>query len=731
MEFLERAGAAVLDALGKGLECGGDELTKAQIQERLRRLTEREEKAAPSKIEEASEPELHELAFRYSWREVVDATQHFSQRRRLGSGGCGTVFRGTLEEGIDVAVKVIDLPVGGGFEEEVRLLSRCRHPNLVMLLGFAVEGEDAQESATSGSETKKNLNQKCISTSPSLRLTPGDRITCIGDGQIVQQGAMGSVVQVEPELLISWDAAEAQGPMSTSPELVRKVRRRALVYELLPGGDAYARLRSPKGFNWRHRLLAALDMARGLAHLHKQRPEVFHRDIKTANVLFGADQRAKMADFGLACMSNAAMDRSTMVEAAAGTPGYADPIYAATGRVTEANEVYSMGMVLLELLTGQLPATPTPDGKGWSFLVHELRAFEEDAKDRVLERLDPRADWPVAVATSLANFALLCVHPEAVFRPSFMDIAMMIQDLGATAASMEATPKTEVRDEDGVVEQAPSHVSENEARVCEEGGLVEEAPAHVSENAEAVLPSAEQDSSARAGAPDAPVAQDEQHQAPAAAAAASSEESIPLEKQAPSAVTEEFKKEEKEDDAARQSPDAPAGIVQPPQRPAAADPKKVSRPVSTKGVTNKIVRYVRTITNAPSLSSAPSRGYAPPSNSTPFAPVDRASSFASVNSGSRQFQPMGTGSFHMAAVPPKAAPCSTHSGVSVVSLPPPRPVVPFQQHPGSPHPGSLQPSLHAVVQVPRGSQPGLRPQAVQAYPVARSMHGALPRRSNC
>jgi len=726
MEWLGRAGAAVLEVLGKGLECDGDELTKAQIQERLRRLTQREEKAEPGRGEETSEPQLHELAFRYSWREVVDATQQFSQRRRLGSGGCGTVFRGTLEEGIDVAVKVIDLPVGGGFEEEVRLLSRCRHPNLVMLLGFAVEGENSEDSATSGSQTKNKSDQKCISTLPSLSLKPGDRITSIGDGQIMQQGAMGSVVRVEPELLISWDAAEAQGPMSISPELVRKVRRRALVYELLPGGDAYARLRSPKGFGWRHRILAALDMARGLAHLHKQRPEVFHRDIKTANVLFGADQRAKMADFGLACMSNAAMARSTMVEAAAGTPGYADPIYAATGRVTEANEVYSMGMVLLELLTGQLPATPTPDGKGWSFLVHELRAFEEDAKDRVLERLDQRAEWPVAVATSLANFALLCVHPEAVFRPSFMDITMMIQDLGATAATMEANPKPEVCDEGRLEEQVPSHVSENEPRVCEEGGLTDQLPSHVSEDPGGELEVLEKGTSARAGAPDVTVVQEEQHQAAAAAAADLEgwQELTLLKKQEPSALADELKKDEKEAeeeeeyDAARLSPDAPSELVQPPQRPSAADPKKISRPICTKEVTKKTVRYVRTITNAPSFSSAPSRSFAPLSNS---------SSFASVDHGSGQFRALGSGSFHM-AVPPKAAPCSTNSGASVLSHPPPRPIVPLL-----PHAGSLQRGLHAVVQVPCGSPSGLRPQALQAYPVPRAhlVRAVLPRPTNC
>jgi len=312
--------------------------------------------------------ELGELALEYSWEEILRATDGFSESRRLGAGASGTVFRGTLEEGTDVAIKIIEGLVGGGFEEEVRLLSKCRHPNVVMLLGFAREGATSAPTATPVHDQ----------THPS----------------------------------------ESQGG------------RRALVYELLAGGDVDGRLLKEKGppFLWRERLRTAIDMTRGLAHLHRHRPEIFHRDIKPPNVLFGVDGAARIADFGLACISKKPGVRELAVESAAGTPGYADPLYAQTGVVTEASEVYSMGMVLIQLLSRRHPALMAPDGSCW-FLLSEICPEQSGAKDRILHMLDPQAGWPRTVATTIASLALLCIHTDVDQRPSFMDLAAVLQDL--------------------------------------------------------------------------------------------------------------------------------------------------------------------------------------------------------------------------------------------------------------------------------------------------------------
>mmetsp|Transcript_93752 Transcript_93752/g.201269 ORF Transcript_93752/g.201269 Transcript_93752/m.201269 type:complete len:443 (-) Transcript_93752:153-1481(-) len=315
-------------------------------------------------------PKLRDLALEYSWAEVERATGAFSKEFELGRGGSGTVYRGMLQEGTEVAVKVIEGQVGAGFKEEVRLLSRCRHPNVVMLLGFAREGDGAGKSN--------------------------------GDQCLVAKG------------------------------------RRALIYELLPGGDVVSRLYglSAPPFPWQERLRTAIGAVRGLAHLHKHRPEVFHRDIKSANTLFGEGGVVKIADFGLACVSKHRCERERAVDIAAGTPGYADPLYALSNVVTEASEVYSMGMFLLELLTGRLPAAQSP--QGFVFLVSELRPHEDGAKGRVLKRLDARAAWPLPTAASLATLALLCIHEDATRRPSFLDLAAILHDLAATASEAAA-----------------------------------------------------------------------------------------------------------------------------------------------------------------------------------------------------------------------------------------------------------------------------------------------------
>jgi len=300
---------------------------------------------------------LEELAMEYAWSEIASSTKDFDEERALGSGASGAVYKGTLSEGIDVAVKVIETVVGSEFTSEVRLLSKCRHPNVVMLLGFAIEPK----------------------------------------------------------------TYSAEDPSVENP------RRRALVYELLPGGDVHNRLQKPKKpYRWQERLKTAIDTARGLAHLHKHRPEIFHRDIKSPNILFDAAGVAKIADFGLACVPKKKTARNMLVAEAGGTPGYCDPLYAMSGVVTEANEVYSFGWTVIELMTARPPAYATDDGNIF-FLSDHLFAGD-GAKQRLLDLLDKAAMWPTRVARELADIALRCVY-EHDLRPSFLELTGLLQEL--------------------------------------------------------------------------------------------------------------------------------------------------------------------------------------------------------------------------------------------------------------------------------------------------------------
>ncbi|CAE7227413.1 BAM1 [Symbiodinium necroappetens] len=358
MQLFQQLGEA-LERLSSG-HCAWNDLTKAE----LRNLAEFNEE--PKSAIEG----LEGLALEYTWQELHQATDGFSTARQLGSGASGTVYHATLCEGTEAAVKVLDAPLRGGFEDEVRLLSRCRHPNVVMLLGFA------EESLCS----------------------------------------------------------------------VFRHRRCALVYELLHGGDLYRRLQASRAYLWHERLRTATEVCRGLAHLHKHRPKIFHRDIKSQNILFSSDGTAKIADFGLACMAADNDVHEMATSQVAGTVGYSDPLYTRTGVMSESSECYSFGQVLIEILVGRPPAVLAQDGHSCVFLSDELRPREDRAKSRVLSRLDKRAQWPLCTAAGLSTLALLCIHEDADRRPTFLEATDMLRDLTAAAFVQEADQDSVGRD---------------------------------------------------------------------------------------------------------------------------------------------------------------------------------------------------------------------------------------------------------------------------------------------
>lgn len=109
-----------------------------------------------------------------------------------------------------------------------------------------------------------------------------------------------------------------------------------------------------KKLGWGMRLRIALGAAQGLAYLHHDcSPRIIHRDVKSSNILLDKDFEAHITDFGIAkslCISKSHTSTYIM-----GTIGYIDPEYARTSRLTEKSDVYSYGIVLLELLTGRKP----------------------------------------------------------------------------------------------------------------------------------------------------------------------------------------------------------------------------------------------------------------------------------------------------------------------------------------------------------------------------------------
>ncbi|KAG9156234.1 hypothetical protein Leryth_022121 [Lithospermum erythrorhizon] len=132
---------------------------------------------------------------------------------------------------------------------------------------------------------------------------------------------------------------------------------RLLVYEYMPQGTLSRHLfnwaeEGIKPLDWNRRLIIALDVARGVEYLHGLAHQSFiHRDLKPSNILLGDDMRAKVSDFGLVRL--APEGKASIETRIAGTFGYLAPEYAVTGRVTTKVDVFSFGVILMELITGR------------------------------------------------------------------------------------------------------------------------------------------------------------------------------------------------------------------------------------------------------------------------------------------------------------------------------------------------------------------------------------------
>ncbi|XP_021738600.1 putative proline-rich receptor-like protein kinase PERK6 [Chenopodium quinoa] len=251
----------------------------------------------------------------FTYDELAAATNGFSKERLLGQGGFGYVHKGLLPNGKEIAVKSLKSGSGQGereFQAEVEIISRVHHRHLVSLVGY-----------------------------------------CIAGGQ------------------------------------------RMLVYEFVPNNTLEFHLhgkgRPVMDFNTRMKI--ALGSAKGLAYLHEDcHPRIIHRDIKTANILIDNCFEAKVctshilhirnsnitifanllqldiirdnifiqvADFGLAKLSS---DTFTHVSTRVmGTFGYLAPEYASSGKLTEKSDVFSFGVMLLELVTGRRPIDPSSE----------------------------------------------------------------------------------------------------------------------------------------------------------------------------------------------------------------------------------------------------------------------------------------------------------------------------------------------------------------------------------
>ncbi|MCL7030056.1 hypothetical protein MKW94_009185 [Papaver nudicaule] len=204
-----------------------------------------------------------------------------------------------------------------------------------------------------------------------------------------------------------------------------------LCYELVPNGSLEAWLHGPLGINcaldWESRMKIALDAARGLAYLHEDsQPCVIHRDFKASNILLENNFHAKVSDFGLAKL--APEGRQTHLSTRVmGTFGYVAPEYAMTGHLLVKSDVYSYGVVLLELLTGRRPVDMSQPS-GQENLVTWARPILRD-KERLEEIADPRLGGKYSKDdfVRVCTIAAACVAPEANQRPTMGEVVQSLK----------------------------------------------------------------------------------------------------------------------------------------------------------------------------------------------------------------------------------------------------------------------------------------------------------------
>ncbi|XP_071729908.1 L-type lectin-domain containing receptor kinase IX.1-like [Rutidosis leptorrhynchoides] len=190
-----------------------------------------------------------------------------------------------------------------------------------------------------------------------------------------------------------------------------------LVYEYMENGSLDSHLIKDKSLlTWGTRYKIAQGLAYALLYLHEEWEQcVLHRDIKPSNVMLDANFNAKLGDFGLAKLVD--HDKGSQTTMLAGTLGYMAPECIVTGKASKESDVFSFGVVALEIATGRKPVVYNAQEKQIRLLD---RVWELYGNGRLLEAVDPRLglEFMVQEIECLMIVGLWCVHPDSELRPS-------------------------------------------------------------------------------------------------------------------------------------------------------------------------------------------------------------------------------------------------------------------------------------------------------------------------
>ncbi|KAJ9169030.1 hypothetical protein P3X46_020499 [Hevea brasiliensis] len=296
--------------------------------------------------------EISSLQFDLSTIET--ATKNFSDDNKLGQGGFGQVYKGTLPNGQEIAVKRLSRSSrqgAGEFKNEVLLLAKLQHRNLVKLIGFCLEGEE-----------------------------------------------------------------------------------KIIVYEFVPNKSLDYFLFDPEKqgqLDWRRRWKIIEGIARGFLYLHEDsQPRIIHRDLKVNNILLDQDMNPKIADFGMARIFGVDQSQGN-TSVIAGTFGYMPPEYALHGLFSVKSDIYSFGVLVLEIISGKkissFNQTDSGDGLVSYVWTHWKNGTPMDVLDPILIDSYSRNE-----VLRCIQIGLLCVQRDPADRPTMAAVILMLDGCSAT-----------------------------------------------------------------------------------------------------------------------------------------------------------------------------------------------------------------------------------------------------------------------------------------------------------
>ncbi|MED6127246.1 hypothetical protein PIB30_086204 [Stylosanthes scabra] len=287
----------------------------------------------------------------FSFESMVAATNNFSSSNKLGEGGFGPVYMGTLTNQQEIAIKRLSMSSGQGlteFKNEAKLIAKLQHTNLVKLIGLCIQREE-----------------------------------------------------------------------------------RMLVYEYMSNGSLDLHLFDAERRNvldWEKRLNIIEGIAQGLLYLHKySRLKVIHRDLKASNILLDDEMKPKISDFGMARILGltGSEEKTNRI---VGTHGYMSPEYMLNGVVSPKVDVFSFGVLLLEILSARKNnSSYNTDFPLLNLIGYAWKLWNEGRALELMDRGLNETSNPKEVLRCI-HIGLLCVQNHPTDRPTMVDVVSFLSN---------------------------------------------------------------------------------------------------------------------------------------------------------------------------------------------------------------------------------------------------------------------------------------------------------------